>query len=155
MPLSLPCDLLLRHFESMQEPFICHDLLPCVPKCVQRFFHILGIVVFVVGQLAEEHLIDKAIPGLVLCNGGFPLFLKPAEGITDKPRISSQIETACISKPVNFVEVFLRVKAPGIHHLPKLLLSKRIADWEYVDFLLMLLEKFPILVHDLVSSTFR
>ena len=109
--LSLPCDLLLRHFESMQEPFICHDLLPCVPKCVQRFFHILGIVVFVVGQLAEEHLIDKAVPGLVLCNGGFPFFFEPAEGITDKPRISSQIETACISKPVNFVEVFLRVKA--------------------------------------------
>ena len=46
-----------------------------------------------------------------------------------------------------------RPVGPGT--FPKLLLSKRIADWEYVDFLLMLLEKFPILVHDLVSSTFR
>ena len=79
-----------------------------------------------VGQLAEEHLIDKAVPGLVLCNGGFPLFFKPAEGITDKPRISSQIETACISKPVNFVEVFPG-SGPSHSSSPEIVASKRIA----------------------------
>ena len=102
-------------------------------------------------QFAKEHLVCEALPGLVLLDGRPQFLLMPAKRVPDNLLIGYLIETARIAKPVDLIEVFLRVEASASHHFLKLPVAECETNRERVDFLLLALSHFCISIHRLFS----